>query len=165
MTLFWLIFKDLACSYSKRHQVDSFQTNSIQAHFSGVCIYMILPQSISFMLCSLLPSVQLSTQTGIYFFFLFQIAVLFTALYLPYHCSPCPATTISGHPLWTDVINKAFHTQVTSVQLPKKTQLQMRCKALMSGKGRWCTRSPCILLPVAKWGCATRINTPHPQKI
>lgn len=68
MTLFWFIFKDLVCRYSKLYQVDSFQTSSIQAHFSGACIYLILAQRISFMLCSPLPSVLLSTQTGIYFF-------------------------------------------------------------------------------------------------
>lgn len=138
--LFWLTFKDLVCSYSKLYQVDSFQTNSIQAQFSGGCIYLILPQRFSFMLCNPLPDRDL-------FLFIFQRAVLFTGLYLPCHCSPCPAITVSGHPFWTDVINEAFHTQVTSMQLPKKTQLQRRCKALLSWKGGWCTsRSPCISL-------------------
>lgn len=83
-TLFWFIFKDLVCSYSKLYQIDIFQTNTIQAHFSGACIYLILPQRVSS--CFVALSLQCSfphRQEFIYFYIpdsSFVYCTLFTIL-------------------------------------------------------------------------------------
>lgn len=114
------------CSYSKLYQVEISKQTAAKYTFQGpVSIRSYHRESPS---CSAAISLQCSFphRQG-FIYFIFQIALLVSALYLPSYCSPCAAITVSGHPPGTGVINKAFHTQVTSGQIPKKTQLQTRC--------------------------------------